>query len=130
MQRSQARIDADRSALRSRLVKGGIAATIIVLSVGFVTWRFWPTPAVVIPKPQDQVTEWEAAFAQVNLEESAKLSPIYKLFGDIAVFPSEDRQAIVVKGNVSSYAELNVLKAELGKVQPAVPLQWEVTVGK
>ncbi len=130
MQRTQARIEADQSAARAQKLKGVIAVTIIVLCLGFLTWLFWPKPAVVIPPPQDQVALWEKAFAQVNVEEAAKISPLYKLFGEITAQPSEDRQSIVVMGSVSSYAELNVLKAELGKVQPAVPLQWEVTVGR
>lgn len=114
---------------RRHRLKGVFAAVIIVACIVFVTWAVWPKPPLVIPPQTDSVAQWEASFAAINQEHAAKIDAMYKMLGKIAVQPSEDRQSMVVTGKVSSVAELNAIKAELAKVQPALPLVWQVTIG-
>lgn len=115
---------------RNYLIKGAFAGLVIVLCIAFLAWSLWPTPAVVIPPSEDPASNWNRGFAQINQEHATKLDAMYKLFAKITVQPSEDKQSVVVTGRVDSAADLNALKAELAKVQPAVPIDWQVTVGK
>ena len=114
---------------RSYWMKGVLAGVVILLSIAFLTWMFWPTPPVVIPPADNPAAQWTRAFAQVSTEHAAKQDAFYWLTSKISTQPTDDNQGIIVKGKVATPADLNTLKAEIAKVQPSVPIQWQVTLG-
>jgi len=118
------------AAERRYRTRGVIAGVVILLCLAFLVWNFWPKPEPVIAPHVDQAAEWDKSFAAINSEHASKVDAMYKLLGKIAAHPSEDRSKIVISGKVSNAAELNALKAEVAKVQPQMPLDWQVTVGQ
>lgn len=107
-----------------------MAAGVIVLCVGFFVWSFWPKPDVVIPPATDPVSLWIKAYGEVSAEHAAKQDAFYWATSAVMPIVTEDKQGVIVRGKVKTSDELNLLKAELGKLQPVVPLTWEVTLGR
>ncbi len=113
---------------RNARLKGIFAGVVILLCVAFVTWAVWPTPPVVIPQSDDPAAQWLRSYGDLTASKNNHLDPFYMANARITVVPNADRSAIVIAGRVTTPAELNLLKSELAKITPAVPLTWEVNV--
>lgn len=118
-----------RSTAPSFNAKGVFASVVIVLCVSFLVWRLWPSGPVVIEPPKDAFAQWEREWSALQSEHAAKQDATYWALSRITVNPSDDRSGGVVTGRLASQAELAMLKATIAKVQPSIPLTWQVTIG-
>lgn len=121
---------ADARAVRSQKIRGAMAGGVIVLCIAFVTWAVWPKPDVVIPPQTDPASLWIKAYGVVSAEHAVKQDAFYWASSGVGPVMTEDMQSVIVRGKVKTIEELNLLKAELGKLQPSVPIRWEVTIGR
>ena len=113
---------------RNQRTKGIFAGVVIVLCVGFLVWALWPSPPVVLPPSDDPAAQWTRGYGAMSAEHAGKQDAFYWATSRITTEPTPDNSGVVVKGKVKSAAELALLKAELAKITPAVPLTWEVTI--
>lgn len=119
----------DAAAQRRQIRNGVFAIVIILLCLVFLTWAVWPTPPVVIPIPDHPAAKWQQAYGQFSTEHATKMDAIYWMTSKISIEPSADNQGIVVKGKVGTQADLRTLKEEFEKIEPKVPIEWQVAVG-
>ncbi|HYD02424.1 MAG TPA: hypothetical protein VEB22_14450 [Phycisphaerales bacterium] len=113
---------------RSQRIKGVFAGVVIALCVGFLVWALWPSPPVVIPPSEDPAAQWTRGYGAMSAEHASKQDAFYWATSRITTEPTPDNTGIIIKGKVKTPAELALLKAELPKITPAVPLTWDVTV--
>lgn len=111
-------------------LKLGLAAVLIVASVAWLGYVFWPKADVVIPVKDNPANAWMTAYGQIAADHAKKLDDVYKQSAGMTVLPKEDGSGIVVNGVAPSQAFLDLFKKELGAIQPSVPIEWNVTVGR
>ncbi|MFT3684177.1 MAG: hypothetical protein QM783_04485 [Phycisphaerales bacterium] len=115
---------------RSQKRKGAFAIAVTIICIVFVVWALWPKPAVVIQEATDPAANWTKAYGALGADHAAKKDAFYWASARINTEPTADKQGIIVRGKVNTAQELAMVKDELGKLQPAVTLDWQVTIGK
>jgi hypothetical protein len=115
---------------RSRKLKGVFAGCVIVASLVFVVWSAWPKKEPYVAPLEDPVANWVKAYGELSSQHSKTSDPFYWATSGIVVKPNADRSGLVVTGKTKSQAELALVKAELAKVQPTLPIEWQVTIGQ
>lgn len=115
---------------RRQKVMGAIALVVTLACIGFVTWAVWPKPDVVLPHEATPAADWIRSFGTLSAEHASKQDAFYWATSRVTTEPTEDKQGVVVSGFVNTSQELALLKEELSKVQPGVPITWQVTIGR
>lgn len=111
-------------------IMGAIALAVTLICIGFLTWALWPKPEVVIPPEATPSAAWIRQFGEVCGEHAKKQDAFYWATSHLTATPSDDKQGVVMSGKVASAQELALVREEASKVQPIVPIDWRVTVGK
>lgn len=119
-----------RTSSNAPLIKTAFTVAVILLCIGYVTWRFWPRGPVVVEETKDTYFQWNSAWGQVNNDHATKRDATYFALGKVSVTPTEDRSGVIVVGTVASQGELAAIKAAVAKVQPEMPVTWNVKVGE
>lgn len=126
----QSSSDSRNAMANTQMMKGVFAGVVILVSIAFVVWAVWPTPPIVIPPADNPAAQWVRSYGAFSAEHSKKQDALYWATSRISTEPTPDNQGVIIKGKVSTAADLNLLKAELAKLEPAVALQWQVTIGQ
>jgi hypothetical protein len=116
---------------RSRQLKGIFAGVVIVLCIVFVVWRSWPKPAPYIAPADNPAAKWMRGYGETSLQHASNSGDaFYWATANITIEPTADGQGVTVRGKVKTPAELDLIKSELGKIQPTVPIDWQVGIGR
>lgn len=125
---SQKRIDADAAAESRNRMKGIFAGGVILLCLAYLVWALWPKPPVEIAPATDSASVWLSSYAEMSAKRTDHLDPYYMASSRINVAATPDRTGVVISGRVSTPAQLTLLKSEIEKITPSVPIKWEVIV--
>lgn len=122
--------EAEAAAARGRRMKGVFAACVIVACMAFVTWSVWPKPQPYVPPPDNPAANWLHKYGELSAEHAKNSGDAYYwATAAITTEPTADNQGVIIRGSVKTAAELELLKSETAKVQPAVPIEWQVRIG-